>query len=93
MAELMVEYPDFVEDERKIIESKDGRFIMAISHSSEQVDRDNLRVRVHVEADLDVRLLHDEKFNKDDRFAVMAAIAQCRNHINPPMAFNTTIGF
>lgn len=88
MPELMIEDPNFVEDERKTIESKDGRFIMVIAHSSEQVDRDNIRVKVHIEADLDILLPHDEKYQPDDHFAVDAAISQCRNHINPPMIFH-----
>lgn len=84
MPEFMVEDP-FVEDERKTIESKDSRFIMVISHSNEQVDRDNMRVNVHIEADLDILLPHDEKYG-DDYFAVSSAISQCRNHINPPIS-------
>ena len=83
--------PSFVEDERKTIESKDGRFIMVTSHSSEQVDRDTLRVKVHIEADLDILLPHDEKYNRDDYIAVSSAISQCRNHINPPMTFRPSI--
>lgn len=90
MAERMIEdraFVDFVEDELKTIESKDGRFIMVTSHSSEQVNRDNMRVKVHIEADLDILLPHDEKYDRDDRFVVTSAISQCRNLINPPMAF------
>ena len=91
MAELMIEDPAFVEDERKTIESKDGRFIMVTSHSSEQVDRDTMRVKVHIEADLDILLPHDEKYDRDDSFVVMSAISQCRNHINPPRGFQPNI--
>lgn len=92
MPELMIEDPSFVEDERKTIESKDGRFIMVIAHSSEQVDRDNMRVKVHIEADLDILLPHDEKYSQNDYFPVSAAISQCRNHINPPMAVYPNMG-
>ncbi len=91
MAELIVEDPAFVEDERKTIESKDGRFVVVTSHSSEQVDRDTIRVKVHIEADLDILLPHDEKYCRDDRTPVDHAITRCRNNINPPMAFRTTI--
>ena len=92
MAELMMEDPAFVEDERKTIEAKNYSFIMAISHSSEQVDRDNMRVKVHIEADLDILLPHDEKYQRDDYFAVSSAISQCRNQINPPMAVYPNMG-
>lgn len=92
MAELMTEDPAFVEDERKTIESKDGRFVMVTSHSNKQVDRDTMRVRVHIEADLDILLPHDTKYCRDDRIPVNAAISQCRNHINPPMAVYPNMG-
>lgn len=93
MAELMIEDHAFVEDERRTIESKDGRFIMVTSHSSEQVDRDTMRVKVHIEADLDILLPHDEKYCRDDRIPINHAISQCRNNINPPTAFYPTGSF
>ena len=72
----------FVEDERRMLDSKGEHFTMITTHNCEQVDEENIRVKVAVVADLDIILPHNEEYS-DDYFPVSAAISRCLGLINP----------